>query len=175
MFSGSPCLDCALPTWAPMRIAGTCHAVVWRSWTTSALLSLEGHSRSHSILGDACFFVERNLVVVGCFGLVPHPRGDVIEPVVGELSKDRPTQVARNPVCEPRPLIVELDPVVARAAHAPRFQRGSRGWRPGAAGSRAAFGNLEGGGPACHVVVHASFHLVSPPARKLRQCGVLSR
>jgi hypothetical protein len=47
-----------------------------------------------------------------------------------------------------RPLIAEL----ALMSHGPRmhlrFQGGSRGWRPGAAGSRAAFGNLEGARPS---------------------------
>jgi hypothetical protein len=70
-----------------------------------------------------------------------------------------------------RPLIAEL----ALMSHGPRmhlrFQGGSRGWRPGRRDLVLRSEIWKGRGPVCHVVVNASFHLVSPPARKLRQCG----
>jgi hypothetical protein len=115
-----PCLDCALPAWTPTRIV----ELATQSSGVAGKMQLCSTWRAQSLALHPrkwLPFVGRNLMAVGCFGL-PHPTGDVIEPVVGELSKDRPTQVAWSLVCEPRPLIAEL----ALALHGPRMHVGSR-------------------------------------------------
>jgi hypothetical protein len=166
---GAPLLGLCAASLDSHEDCGTCHAVVWRSRKDAALLNLEG-SVARTPSSEMVAFCGAKSDGCRLFrAATSHRRCD-------RARCRRAFEGSPNPGClesgvRTQTIDRRTGTGVARAAHARRFQGGSRG---GGQGRRDPVLHSEiwkGGGPACHVVVNASFHLVSPPARKLRQCG----